>query len=216
MMMTTEPARVPVRTILATIGLLLGTGLAVLFVIQVQRVLVWMLVAGFFTVTLYPVVAWVQRRLSWCPRWLATLLVFLLVFLVLGGLLAVFAVPLAQEGIQLAGQLPGIVADARAGRGPVGELLTRTNALQWVQDNQDRIREFGTGLGAPALSVVRGPATRLWPPSPCSCCPTWACWKDPGWWTTRWRCWSRPAPSGSAGSGGTARSPSPATSRATC
>ena len=155
-MVTTEPARVPVRTILATIGLLLGTGLAVLFVIQVQRVLVWMLVAGFFTVTLYPVVAWVQRRLSWCPRWLATLLVFLLVFLVLGGLLALFAVPLAQEGIQLAGQLPGIVADARAGRGPVGELLTRTNALQWVQDNQDRIREFGTGLGAPALSVVRG------------------------------------------------------------
>ncbi len=146
----------PVRTILATIGLLLGTGLAVLFVIQVQRVLVWMLVAGFFTITLYPVVAWVQRRLSWCPRWLATLLVFLLVFLLLGGLLALFAVPLAQEGIQLAGQLPGIVADARAGRGPVGELLTRTNALQWVQDNQDSIREFGTGLGAPALSVVRG------------------------------------------------------------
>ena len=94
-MVTTEPERVPVRTILATIGLLLGT-------------------------------------------------------------LALFAVPLAQESIQLAGQLPGIVADARAGRGPVGELLTRTNALQWVQDNQDRIREFGTGLGAPALSVVRG------------------------------------------------------------
>ncbi len=160
-MMTTEPARVPVRTILATIGLLLGTGLAVLFVIQVQRVLVWMLVAGFFTVTLYPVVAWVQRRLSWCPRWLATLLVFLLVFLVMGGLLTVFAVPLAQEGIQLAGQLPGIVADARAGRGPVGELLTRINALQWVQDNQDRIREFGAGLGAPALSIVRGAGTAV-------------------------------------------------------
>ena len=154
--MTSEPARVPVRTILATIGLVLATGLAVLFVIQVQRVLVWMLVAAFFTITLYPVVAWVQRRLGWCPRWLATLSVFLLVFLLLGGLLTMFAVPLAQEGIQLAGQLPTIVADARAGRGPVGELLTRTNALQWVQDNQDRIREFGTGLGAPALSVVRG------------------------------------------------------------
>ena len=159
--MTTEPARVPVRTILATIGLVLATGLAVLFVIQVQRVLVWMLVAGFFTITLYPVVAWVQRRLRWSPRWLATLSVFLLVFLLLGGLLTMFAVPLAQEGIQLAGQLPTIVADARAGRGPVGELLTRTNALQWVQDNQDRIREFGTGLGAPALSVVRGAGTAV-------------------------------------------------------
>ena len=150
-MVTTEPARVPVRTILATIGLLLGTGLAVLFVIQVQRVLVWMLVAGFFTVALYPVVAWVQRRLSWVPGALATLLVFLLVFLVLGGLLALFAVPLAQEGIQLAGQLPGSIADARAGRGPVGELLTRTNALQWVQDNQDthpRVRHRARSPGA--------------------------------------------------------------------
>ena len=116
--MTSEPARVPARTILATIGLVLATGLAVLFVIQVQRVLVWMLVAGFFTITLYPVVAWVQRRLGWCPRWLATLSVFLLVFLLLGGLLTMFAVPLAQEGIQLAGQLPGIVGDARAGRHP--------------------------------------------------------------------------------------------------
>ena len=89
--MTTEPARVPVRTILATIGLLLGTGLAVLLLIQVQRVLVWMLVVGFFTITLYPVVAWVQRQLSWCRRWLATLLVFLLVFLLLAGLLTLFA-----------------------------------------------------------------------------------------------------------------------------
>jgi len=160
-MMTTEPARVPVRTILATIGLILATALAVLFVIRVERVLVWMLVATFFTITLYPVVAWVQRRLSWCRRWLATLLVFLLVFLVLSGLVTMFAVPLAQEGTQLAGQLPGIVADARAGRGPIGELLARTNALQWVQDNQDRIREFGTGLGAPALSLVRGAGSAI-------------------------------------------------------
>jgi predicted PurR-regulated permease PerM len=57
-----------------------------------------MVVAGFFTITLYPVVAWVQRRLSCCPRWLATLLVFLLVFLLLAGLLTVFAVPLAPGG----------------------------------------------------------------------------------------------------------------------
>ena len=92
-----------------------------------------------------------------------------------------------------------MVADARAGRGPVGELLTRTNALQWVQDNQDSIRQFGTGLGAPALNVVRGAGTRSSPPSPCSCCPIWACWKDPSWWTTRLRCSNRPAPSGSAG-----------------
>jgi hypothetical protein len=73
--------------------------------------------------------------------------VFLVVFLVLGGLLAVFAVPLATEGTQLAGQLPGIITDARAGRGPVGDLLERTNALQFVQNNQERISAFATSLG---------------------------------------------------------------------
>src|SRR5689334_14075382 len=103
---------------------------------RVERVLVWMVIALFFTVALYPVVGWVQRRMTWCRRSLATLVVFVVVFLALAGLLTAFAVPLASQGTDLAGQLPGIVADARAGRGPVGGLLERTNALQFVQNNE--------------------------------------------------------------------------------
>src|SRR4051794_4779802 len=154
-------ATVPVRTILATIGLILATVVAVLFVMRVEQVLVWMLIALFFTVALYPLVNLVQRRLAWCHRSLATLVVFSAVFLVLGGLLAVFAVPLATEGTQLAGQLPGIITDARAGRGPVGDLLERTNALQFVQNNQERISAFATSLGTPALNLLRGVGTGL-------------------------------------------------------
>src|SRR3954451_6219026 len=160
-MMPEVPVRasVPVRTILATIGLILATVVAVLFVMRVEQVLVWMLIALFFTVALYPLVNLVQRRMTWCRRWLATLVVFLVVLLVLGGLLAVFAVPLATEGTQLAGQLPGIVNDARAGRGPVGDLLERTNALQFVQNNEQRISAFATSLGTPALNLLRGLGT---------------------------------------------------------
>jgi predicted PurR-regulated permease PerM len=154
-------ATVPVRTILATIGLVLAAVVAVLFVMRVEQVLVWMLIALFFTVALYPLVNLVQRRLTWCRRSLATLVVFLAVVLVLSGLLAVFAVPLATEGTQLAGQLPGIINDARAGRGPVGDLLERTNALQFVQDNQERISAFATSLGTPALNLVRGVGTGI-------------------------------------------------------
>src|SRR3954453_6878975 len=154
-------ATVPVRTILATIGLILATVVAVLFVMRVEQVLVWMLIALFFTVALYPLVDLVQRRMTWCRRSLATLVVFLVVFLVLGGLLAVFAVPLATEGTQLAGQLPGIITEARAGRGPVGDLLERTNALQFVQNNQERISAFATSLGTPALNLLRGVGTGL-------------------------------------------------------
>jgi predicted PurR-regulated permease PerM len=152
-------ATVPVRTILATIGLILATIVAVLFVMRVEQVLVWMLIALFFTVALFPLVGWVQQHVTWCRRSLATLLVFLVVVVVLGGLLTAFAVPLASQGTDLAGQLPGMVADARAGRGPVGDLLERTNALQLVQNNEARIREFATGLGTPALNLLRGLGT---------------------------------------------------------
>jgi hypothetical protein len=41
---------VPGRTILATIGLTLAAVVAVVFVMHVQRVLVWMLIAAAFTV----------------------------------------------------------------------------------------------------------------------------------------------------------------------
>jgi predicted PurR-regulated permease PerM len=156
---STDRRPVPVRTIVTTIGLVLATVLLLLLVVQVERVLVWIVIALFFAVTLYPVVGWVERRLPGHRRALATLLVFFALLLVLLGLTALFAVPLAQEGVDLAGQLPTLIDDARAGRGPVGDLLARTNALQYVQQNSDRISQFVRGLGTPALGVVRGAAT---------------------------------------------------------
>jgi predicted PurR-regulated permease PerM len=66
---------------------------------------------------------------------------------------------LAKEGNRLAGQLPDLLDQARTGRGPVGELLARTNALEYVQQNQDRIRSFASGLTTPAAGVLRGVAT---------------------------------------------------------
>jgi predicted PurR-regulated permease PerM len=158
-----RPARpVPVRTILAVIGLVLATALLLYLVIETRRVLTWIVIGAFFAVALAPLTGWVQRRLlGGRRRALATFLVFLVVFLVLAGLITAFAVPLVQEGTKFAGQLPGLIDDARNGRGPVGDLLERTNALQWVQDNQDRIGEFAQGLTAPAAGVIGSVATGL-------------------------------------------------------
>ncbi len=153
--------KVPVRTILATIGLTLATVVAVVFVMNVQRVLVWMLIALVFTVALYPAVDWLQHHVGWCRRPLATLVVFLLVLLVFGGVLTLFAIPLAEQGTQLATRLPDMIADARGGRGPVGILLERTNALEFARANSDRIREFATGLGTPALNLLRSAVTGI-------------------------------------------------------
>jgi predicted PurR-regulated permease PerM len=153
---------VPVRTILAAIGLVLAAALALYLVVETRRVLTWMLVAAFFAVALHPPAAWVQRRMLGGRRpALATFVVFLVVLLALAGLVTAFVVPLAQQATRFAGELPELIDQARAGRGPVGRLLERTNVLDWVQDNQDRIDSFVNGLTAPAAGVLRGVATGI-------------------------------------------------------
>lgn len=151
--------RVPVRTIAAAIGMVLATALALLLVYEVRRTLVWIVVALFFTIALYPTVGWLERRARWVPRSLATLLIFLLVLVVIGGLITAFVVPLAQEAVAFAEQLPQLINDARAGRGPIGRLLERTGALNYLLHNQERLRGIAAGLTTPAAGILRGIAT---------------------------------------------------------
>ncbi|KDN21769.1 AI-2E family transporter [Amycolatopsis rifamycinica] len=151
--------RTATHILLIAIGLGLAAIVLVEFVLRVQRVLVWLAIAAFFTAALYPATNWIQQRMPGRRRSWATVVAFLAIVLVVGGVLAAFAVPLAREGTQLAGQLPGMIADARAGRGPVGDLLSRTHAVEYVQQNQDRIKQIATGLGAPALNFVQSLAT---------------------------------------------------------
>ena len=151
---------VPVRSVLAVIGLLLATALLLYVVLQIRQVLTWIVIGAFFAVALSPVVGWAQRRLlGGRRRALATFLVFLLVFVLLVAVIAAFVVPLVNEGTKLAGQLPDQVAQAKAGQGPVGHLLDRFHVLTWVQNNQSRITSFAKGLTAPAAGVLSGVAS---------------------------------------------------------
>lgn len=150
---------VPVRTILAAIGLVLATVLLLLLIRDIQRVLIWIIIAGFFAVAVYPVVNWIERRLPWCRRSLATLVVYLLLVLLIAGVITLFAVPLARQATSLAHQLPTLIDDARAGRGPVGRLLDRTHVLTYIQQNDGKIRSFAGSLGAPALGFLKTAAT---------------------------------------------------------
>jgi predicted PurR-regulated permease PerM len=146
---------------LTVIGLVLLTALALLIVYESRRVLVWILIAGFFAVALNPAVNWTQRRAAWCKRWLATLMVFLLVLILLAGIVTLFVVPLATEATKLAGQVPDIVRDVNAGRGPIGELVTRFHLREYVESHSGQFRGYLSGLGAPTLAVLRGAATTV-------------------------------------------------------
>ena len=147
---------------LAAIGLLLATALLIYMVLQIRQVLTWLVIGAFFAVALAPVVGWVQRRLlGGRRRALATFLVFLVVFVLLAALLTAFAVPLVSEGTKLATSLPDQIAAAKAGRGPIGDLLQRTHVLQWVQNNQGKINSFASGLTAPAAGILSGVASGI-------------------------------------------------------
>jgi predicted PurR-regulated permease PerM len=146
---------------MVVIGLVLATILVLLLIRETRQVLTWILIAAFFAVALHPTVTWLEHRAAFGRRWLATLLVFLVVLMLIGGLITLFVVPLVREGSQVISDFPKIVEDARSGRGPVGGLIERFNLLQYARDNTDRFREYISGLGAPTLALLRGTATSV-------------------------------------------------------
>jgi predicted PurR-regulated permease PerM len=145
---------VPWRTIWATIAAVVLTLVGLLLVRELGRILAWMTVALFFAVVLNPAVDFVEHRAR-IRRGLATGIVLFLGVVAVGALLYAFIAPLVDQGTQFADDLPGFVEDARNGEGAIGELVQRYELEEWVDENQDTIRDFAANLGTPAFGVLR-------------------------------------------------------------
>jgi predicted PurR-regulated permease PerM len=108
---TAAPRPVPWRTILASIAAVVATVVLVLVVREVARILVWIVIAGFFAVVLSPPVDFLEHRLRF-PRAVATLVGACLaatVFTLLPAIILGFAVKAAEreDRQREAGQPPG-------------------------------------------------------------------------------------------------------------
>ncbi|MER7006408.1 AI-2E family transporter [Dactylosporangium sp. NPDC000555] len=158
--MIKQSGRSPARVTLTVIGLVLLTLLGLLLLYETRRVLAWIVIAAFFATALNPAVSWAERRVR-CKRWLATLIVFLLVFVALAGVTVLFVVPLVKEAVQFVDELPALIRDTRAGRGPLGGLADRFRLRQYAERHSDQIDAYLRGLGAPALAFVRSAATAV-------------------------------------------------------
>ncbi|MGW0436436.1 AI-2E family transporter [Micromonospora sp. NPDC003197] len=144
--------RTLVRRFAIILGLLLAVVLGLLFVYATRRVLVWILIAVFFAVALNPAANWTQHRLvKW--RWLATLLVFLAALGLLASLTALLVVPLLDEMGRLTEEISRLLHDARAGHGPIGQLLERLHLRRYLESRE--IREYGSRLQKPSLKALR-------------------------------------------------------------
>ncbi|MEU7774482.1 AI-2E family transporter [Micromonospora taraxaci] len=153
--MSNADDRATARRTLIVIGLVLASAFALALVYATRRVLAWAVVAAFFAVALKPLVDRLQHRLV-RRRSVATLLVFLVAFVLLAILAALILVPLFDEVGRFADRAPGLLHEARAGQGPLGRLLERTGARRYVDEHSDQLRDLGTRLRQPAVGVLRG------------------------------------------------------------
>jgi predicted PurR-regulated permease PerM len=148
-----ERPPVPVRTILATIGLVLATLIAIRMVQLLTNVIGLLVVAGFFAIVLTPSVDFLERK--GMRRSMATIIVFLLGLGLLAGMLTLFIQPIVREVNNFIDDFPQFVESAREGRGPIGRLVQRFDIDTFIEENQQEWQDSLRNAGAPALSVVR-------------------------------------------------------------
>ena len=151
---------VPVRTIMAVIGLVLLTGVGVWLFVRLARIEAILVVAAFFAVVLNPLVELTQRRLH-VRRGLAVAIVFLVVFGLLAALLYAFIAPLVDQGQKLADDYPRLVREAKAGKGPVGHLVKRYKLDEKLQENRVKINDRIGALGGGAFNVAKSVAAAV-------------------------------------------------------
>jgi predicted PurR-regulated permease PerM len=142
------------RQTVIVIALILATLLGLALVWSVRLVLTWIVIAAFFAVALDPLVDRAQRRYLH-RRTVATLVVFLVTFLVLCGLGALIVVPLVEQVPQFAERAPGIYHDTMAGKGPIGQLLKQTHLQQYVQSHEAQLRAYASKAAKPSFGLAR-------------------------------------------------------------
>src|SRR5207237_9385446 len=72
-----------------------------------------------------------------------------------------FVRPLVDQPNNFINHLPSYVEDARAGRGPAGDLVKRYKIDDWVERNQTNLRKAATQAGRPAVKVAQSVASGL-------------------------------------------------------
>jgi predicted PurR-regulated permease PerM len=149
-----EARSIPLRAILATVGVVVVVYLAAQLVDRLRGVLLLLVVAGFIALLLNPLVVALQHVLR--RRGLAVTVVTLLAVLAFAGLATAFGYPLINGMTHLAADLPAYVRRTQHGQGWLGHLVAKYHLQTWVQHNAPKLVGYAQDLGKPALSLGKG------------------------------------------------------------
>ncbi len=155
----TSWADVPWKTIIGSVGVVLGTFALLELLLSTLRIIAWVAVAGFFAIVLAPLVRQVQRRLG-DRRTLATGIVVFTTLAAMVGVVALFIAPVRTQAVHILTDLPGTVREAAQGRGAVGNLVKRLHIEKYVQDNEAQLtktaRQINDSKFQTAQTVLSG------------------------------------------------------------
>jgi predicted PurR-regulated permease PerM len=141
---------VPIKTILVSIGLVLASLLTLYVAYLLSHILALLVVAAFFAIVLTPPVDFVRRTIR-VSKGLATAIVFISLLGLIVALLYMFIRPLVDQTQHFIDNFPEYVSDAKAGRGPVGDLVTRYELDQRIEENRDRLEDALRNSGDDAV-----------------------------------------------------------------
>jgi len=148
------------RAVLVLLGVLLGVGALVGFLILAQGALTLIAVAIFLTLALDPAVAFFERRGRSRAVGVASVFIFAIGVV---ALLALVFIPLLVEQIaRFIESIPGVVAAISAGNGPLGFLERDYQVVERVQALSENLTsDLLTGGAAPVLALIGGVAATV-------------------------------------------------------
>ncbi len=151
---------IPLGTIVvsvATVILLLDLNAALILGLWVLRtIVVYIIIAFFFTLLLTPATRFLRRR--GLSHGGATLFVFLIGALVLIGLIYLFTQPLVTSAQHFGQQVPTLVREAKRGHGPLGRLLYRLHLQKYLSEGSTKLTSQITKILTPATAFSVGAA----------------------------------------------------------
>jgi predicted PurR-regulated permease PerM len=148
------------RTVLVVLGLLLATLGLLSLVYLAWHIITWLLIAIFLALALNPAVEFFEGR--GLRRGYATAIVFFLTLGVIAGLGFLLIPPLVDQVRSFVAEVPNIVDDLTAGRGPFGFLQSEYHIVDRVREAVEQQGAGGVlGLTGAGLAVARGVVTAV-------------------------------------------------------
>jgi predicted PurR-regulated permease PerM len=156
-----ERRGVPLATIVVAaavvIGLLDLNAALIVGLWVLRRILLFVLIAFFFTLLLTPAIRLLRRRLGMTHGG-ATLTVFLLGVLVLLGLVYLFVEPLVTAAVHFGHQVPTLIREAKHGHGPLGRLVYRLHLQKYLSEGSAKLTSQLEKVLKPATAFSVGAA----------------------------------------------------------